>query len=68
MPGGPSNPPAEFKPALGQPPGMGTMKRELPTGCYQRRSQRQVELVLSEEQLPNPTASASRPTTRSSMS
>jgi gluconolactonase len=54
MPGGPSNAAGRLKPALGQPPGMGTMKRELPTGCYRIDPGGKVELVLSEEQLPDP--------------
>ena len=54
MPGGPSNLAGKLKPALGQPPGMGNMKRELPTGCYRVDPSGRVDLVLSEEQLPNP--------------
>jgi gluconolactonase len=52
--GGPSNAAGRLKPALGQPPGMGSMKRELPTGCYRIDPSGRVDLVLSEEQLPGP--------------
>jgi len=54
MPGGPSNLAGRFKPGLGQPPGMGNMRRELPTGCYRIDPGGRVDLVLSEEQLPDP--------------
>jgi gluconolactonase len=53
-PGGPSNAAGKLKPALGQPPGMGNMRRELPTGCYRVDPGGRVDLVLSEEQLPDP--------------
>jgi gluconolactonase len=52
--GGPSNVAGRLKPALGQPPGMGNMRRELPTGCYRIDPGGRVDLVLSEEQLPDP--------------
>ena len=54
MAGGPSNAAGKLKPGLGQPPGMGNMRRELPTGCYRIDPSGRVDLVLSEEQLPNP--------------
>lgn len=53
-PGGPSNLAGRLKPGLGQPPGMANMRRELPTGCYRIDPSGRVDLVLSEEQLPNP--------------
>jgi gluconolactonase len=52
--GGPSNAAGRLKPGLGQPPGIGTAKRELPTGCYRVDPTGRVDLVLSEEQLPDP--------------
>ncbi len=52
--GGPSNAAGKLKPGLGQPPGMGNMRRELPTGCYRIDPSGRVDLVLSEEQLPSP--------------
>src|SRR5471032_1275271 len=52
--GGPSNAAGKLKPALGQPPGIGTQKRELPTGCYRVDPGGRVDLVLIEEQLPDP--------------
>ena len=52
--GGPSNAAGKLKPGLGQPPGMGNMRRELPTGCYRIDPSGRVDLVLSEEQLPDP--------------
>jgi gluconolactonase len=52
--GGPTNVAGNLKPALGLPPGMGTSKRELPNGCYRIDPSGRVDLVLSEEQLPDP--------------
>jgi len=52
--GGPTNAAGRLKPALGLPPGMGTSRRELPNGCYRIDPSGRVDLVLSEEQLPDP--------------
>jgi gluconolactonase len=53
-PGGRSNPAGRRKPRLGQPPEIGTMKRELPTNVYRVDPSGRLDLVISEEQLPNP--------------
>ncbi len=53
-PGGPSNLRGKLKPTLGQPPGMGSMRRELPTNCYRIDPGGRVDLVITEEQVPDP--------------
>ncbi len=53
-PGGPSNARGKLKPTLGQPPGMGSTRRELPTNCYRIDPGGRVDLVLTEEQVPDP--------------
>ena len=52
--GGPSNGNGKLKPALGQPPGIGTAKRELPTNCYRLDPSGRLDLVVTEEQVPDP--------------
>ncbi len=52
--GGPSNAAGRLKPTLGQPPGMGSMRRELPTNCYRIDPSGRVDLVVTEEQVPDP--------------
>ena len=52
--GGPSNAAGRLKPTLGQPPGMGTGKRELPTNCYRIDPSGRIDLVVTEEQVPDP--------------
>ncbi|MSP74638.1 MAG: SMP-30/gluconolactonase/LRE family protein [Rhodospirillaceae bacterium] len=54
MAGGPSNAAGRLKPTLGQPPGMGSMKRELPTNCYRIDPSGRVDLVVTEDQVPDP--------------
>ena len=54
MPGGPSNAAGRLKPTLGQPPGMGSMKRELPTNCYRIDPSGRIDLVVTEDQVPDP--------------
>jgi gluconolactonase len=53
-PGGPSNLRGKLKPTLGQPPGMGSMRRELPTNCYRIDPGGRIDLVITEEQVPDP--------------
>src|SRR2546428_2945474 len=53
-PGGPSNRAGRRKPRLGQPPEIGTMKRELPTSVYRVDPGGRLELVIREDQLPDP--------------
>lgn len=52
--GGPSNASARLKPTLGQPPGIGTYKRELPTNCYRIDPGGRIDLVIGEDQVPDP--------------
>ena len=54
MAGGPSNASGRLKPTLGQPPGMGSMKRELPTNCYRIDPSGRIDLVITEQQVPDP--------------
>jgi gluconolactonase len=53
-PGGPSNRAGRLKPRLGQPPEIGTMRRELPTSVYRVDPAGRVDLVVSEDQVPDP--------------
>ena len=53
--GGPSNADGKINPRLGQPPGIGTTaKRELPTNCYRIDPSGRIDLVVTEEQVPDP--------------
>ena len=52
--GGPSNASGKLKSTLGQPPGIGTSKRELPTNCYRIDPSGRIDLVITEEQVPDP--------------
>ncbi len=53
-PGGPSNANGKINPRLGQPPGIGLAKRELPTNTYRIDPSGRVELVVPESQVPDP--------------
>jgi gluconolactonase len=52
--GGPSNTNGRLNPRLGQPPGIGTARRELPTNCYRIDPSGRIDLVVTEEQVPDP--------------
>jgi gluconolactonase len=52
--GGPSNPAGRLKPALGQPPGIGTFTRELPTAVYRVDPSGKVDVVAGEDAVPDP--------------
>jgi gluconolactonase len=52
--GGPSNPQGRLNNRVGQPPGIGADKRELPTNCYRVDTSGKVELVVTEDQVPDP--------------
>jgi gluconolactonase len=52
--GGASNPQGRLNNRVGQPPGIGADKRELPTNCYRIDPSGKVELVVTEEQVPDP--------------
>ena len=52
--GGPANQGGRLNPRLGQPPELGTYKRELPTSVYRVDRDGKVALVVSEDQVPDP--------------
>jgi gluconolactonase len=52
--GGPSNAGGRLNPRLGQPAGIGTARRELPTNCYRVDPSGRVDLVVTEDQVPDP--------------
>lgn len=52
--GGPSNAGGRINPRLGQPPEIGTYKRELPTNVYRIDPSGRLDLVIREEQVPDP--------------
>ena len=52
--GGPSNANGKINPRLGQPPGIGLAKRELPTNVYRIDPSGRLDLVIREEQVPDP--------------
>ncbi len=64
-----ATPGGKLNPRIGQPPGFAPAKRELPTNCYRLDPSGRIDLVVTEDQVPDP----ERPlllarTTRSSMS
>jgi gluconolactonase len=52
--GGPSNQSGHLNPKLGQPAGFVPGKRELPTNCYRWDPSGKLDLVVTEEQVPDP--------------
>ena len=52
--GGASNPAGKLNPRIGQPAGFAPGKRELPTNCYRVDPTGRVDLVVTEEQVPDP--------------
>src|SRR3954462_4356731 len=52
--GGPSNAAGHLKPRVGQPAGIGTWRRELPTNCYRIDPSGRIDLVVTEQQVPDP--------------
>jgi gluconolactonase len=59
--GGPSNRAGRLKPRLGQPLEIGEAKRELPTGVYRVDPSGRVDLVVGEDQVPDPNGLAFSP-------
>ena len=53
-PGGPTNRSGRIKHRLGQPPEVAAMKRELPTSVYRWDPSGKLDLVITEDQLPDP--------------
>jgi gluconolactonase len=52
--GGPSNANGKLNPRVGQAAGVGLLKRELPTNCYRIDPGGKVDLVVPEDQVPDP--------------
>jgi gluconolactonase len=52
--GGPSNANGKLNPRVGQAAGIGLFKRELPTNCYRIDPSGKVDLVVTEDQVPDP--------------
>jgi gluconolactonase len=52
--GGPSNASGRLNPRLGQAVGIGGARRELPTNCYRIDPSGRVDLVVTEDQVPDP--------------
>jgi gluconolactonase len=52
--GGPANKAGRLNPRLGQPPELGSYKRELPTSVYRVDKSGKVDLVVREDQVPDP--------------
>jgi gluconolactonase len=52
--GGPSNAAGKLNPKIGQPAGFVPGKRELPTNCYRIDPSGRIDLVVSEDQVPDP--------------
>ncbi len=52
--GGPSNAGGRLKPRLGQAAEIGNAKRELPTSCYRIDPSGRIDLVIPEDQVPDP--------------
>ncbi len=59
--GGPSNLSGRVNPRRGQPAGLGNFRRELPHGVYRVDPSGKVDLVITEEQVPNPNGLAFSP-------
>ncbi|HZH52599.1 MAG TPA: SMP-30/gluconolactonase/LRE family protein [Microvirga sp.] len=53
-PGGPSNAQGRLRPRLGQAPEFGSLRRELPTNVYRVDPSGRVDLVIGEDQVPDP--------------
>jgi len=53
-PGGPSNAAGRLRPQVGQAAGIGTARRELPTNCYRIDPSGRIDLVITEDQVPDP--------------
>ncbi|HXX09959.1 MAG TPA: SMP-30/gluconolactonase/LRE family protein, partial [Burkholderiales bacterium] len=53
-PGGPTNAHGKLKQRLGQAAEIGSLKRELPTNCYRVDPSGKIEVVVTEDQVPDP--------------
>jgi len=52
--GGPTNAQSKLNPRLSQPAGFTPAKRELPTNCYRVDANGKIEIVVTEDQVPDP--------------
>jgi gluconolactonase len=52
--GGPTNPSGRLKPHVGQPAGLGDRRRELPTNVYRLDPSGRLDIVITEQQVPDP--------------
>jgi gluconolactonase len=52
--GGPTNPSGKLNPRVGQPVGFTPFKRELPTNVYRVDPNGRIDMVVSEDQVPDP--------------
>jgi len=53
-PGGPSNPQGLLRNRVGQPAEIGAAKREIPTNCYRIDPSGRIDLVIKEDEVPDP--------------
>src|SRR5215472_9289797 len=53
-PGGPTNAHGKLKQRVGQAAEIGSLKRELPTNCYRVDPSGKIDVVVSEDQIPDP--------------
>ncbi len=60
-PGGPTNPSGRLRSRVGQAAGVGLAKRELPTNCYRVDPSGRIDLILTEDQVPDPNGLAFSP-------
>jgi gluconolactonase len=60
-PGGPTNASGRLRSRVGQAAGVGEAKRELPTNCYRVDPSGRVDLVVREDQVPDPNGLAFSP-------
>ena len=60
-PGGPTNASARLRSQVGQAAGVGLAKRELPTNCYRIDPSGRIDLVITEDQVPDPNGLAFSP-------
>jgi gluconolactonase len=60
-PGGSSNSAGRLKQRLGQPPEVANLKRELPNSVYRVDQNGKIDLLVSEDQVPNPNGLAFSP-------
>jgi gluconolactonase len=59
--GGPTNPSGQFNARAGQPAEIGTFKRELPTNVYRIDPTGRIQVVVTEDQVPDPNGLAFSP-------